>query len=141
MKWIALLLLALCGCASDVALPPAQISTADFGVTPMPNHIFVVTYKGSAQDSRERVLDLALLKASQITRENELKYFVVVDPIASKPGETKYRSTLPEPAEFNNELVIQAFKGRPARTFSFRADATERTIYDKLRHAEETETL
>jgi hypothetical protein len=42
---------------------------------------------------------------------------------------------------WNNELLIQAFKARPHRAFSFRAQATEQTIYEKLRTAEEPETL
>ena len=141
MKWIVLLILGLCGCASDVALPPAQVPTGDFTVTPMPNSVYLITYKGPAQTPHQRVLDLTLLKASQLARQQDLKYFVIVDQMASQPGETKFRRTLPEPSEFNNELMIQAFKSRPERTFCFRAEATERAIYEKLRTAEVPEQL
>src|SRR5436189_5457101 len=141
MKWIGLLLLGLCGCASDVALPRPQVATTDFTVTPMPNNIFLITYKGPAQVPHQRVLDLTLLKASQLARQQELKYFVIVDQVASKPGETKFRSALPEASEFNNELMIQAFKGRRDRTFCFRAEGTEEAMYEKLRTSEEPEQL
>jgi len=141
MKCLGLLFLLLCGCASEVVLPPAQVATTEFTVTQMPNSVFLITYKGPAQTPHQRVLDLALLKASQLARQQDLKYFVLIDQVQSKPGEMKYRRTLPEPSEFNNELMVQAFKGRPERTFCFLAEETERAIYEKLRTAEEAETL
>jgi hypothetical protein len=141
MRYLAALLLLLTGCASDVVLPTAQVNTADFTVTTLPNHAFLITYKGPAQTPHQRVLDLALLKASQLARQQDFKYFVIVDAVESKPGEMKYRRTLPEPSEFNNELMVQAFKARPERTFCFLAEETERAIYEKLRTAEEAETL
>jgi len=122
-------------------LPTAQVSTADFAVTTLPNNVFLITYKGPAQTPHQRVLDLALLKASQLARQHDSKYFVVVDPLESKPGETKYRRTLPELSEFNNELMVQTFKGRPERTFCFLAEETERAIYEKLRTSEAPEML
>jgi hypothetical protein len=140
MKWIGLLLL-LCGCASKVVLPPPQVSTADFNVTSFPNQLHLITYKGAPEVPSERLLNLALLKASQVAQQQQLKYFAIIDQTDSKPGEIKYRRNLPSIEAWNNELLIHGFKGRPRRTFSFRADATEQAIYEKFRTAEEPETL
>ena len=140
VKWIALLLL-LCGCASDVVLPPPQVSTAEFTVAPYPNDLYLISYKGPAKVDTQRLMDLALLKASQVAQQHDLKYFVIVDQGTSTPGEVKYRTALPGADEWNNELLIQAFKERPHRTFSFLAKATEQSIYEKLRMASEPETL
>jgi hypothetical protein len=131
----------LCGCASDVVLPPPQVSTADFSVTPLPNNVYLIAYKGPAQPDSDRVLDLALLKASQVTQQHQLKYFVIVDQAGSKPGEMRFRRTVPGPSEWNNELLVQGFKGRPKRVFVFRARETEQTIYEKLRTADDPQTL
>jgi hypothetical protein len=139
MKWIAVVLL-LCGCASKV-LPPPQVAMNDFTVTPFPNDVYLIAYKGPSNVPAQRLLDLSLLKASQVAQQHDLKYFVIVDQRTSKPGEVKYRRTLPEPGEWNNELMVQGFKGRPARVFCFRAEATERAIHEKLRTAEELEAL
>jgi len=138
---MVLVLLALCGCASDHALPPPQVSTADFSVTPLPNNVFLIAYKGPEQTPRQRVLDLALLKASQAALEQKLDHFVIVDQFTSKPGEIKFLTALPDPGHFNNELLIQGFKGRPHRLFCFGAEATERAIYEKLRTAQQPEAL
>jgi hypothetical protein len=140
MKWIALVLL-FCGCASKVVLSPPAVALTDFTVTSLPNAVYVITYKGPAAVPNQRLLDLALLKASQVTQEQQLKYFVIIDQQGSTPGEIKYRPTLPRASEWNNELLIQGFKGRPRRLFCFRAETTENTIYEKLRTAEERETL
>ena len=141
MKWIGLGLLLLCGCASKIVLAPPKASTAEFATTPFPNDIYLITYKGPPEVPSDRLLDLALLKASQVTRENGLKYFVIVDQAASKPGEVKFRRTLPGPGEWNSELMVRGFKARPHRVFCFIAEATEEAIYEKLRTAEEPETL
>jgi len=140
MKWMALALV-LCGCASDVVLPPPQMAMTDFAVTAFPDETYLITYKGSPQTPGERVLDLALLKASQVAKQRELSYFVIVDQASSKAGEVKFRRSLPAPGEWNNELLIQAFKGRPERTFCFPVEWTEKAIYEKLRTAEEPEPL
>ena len=136
MKWMGLLLL-LCGCASKVVLPPPQLPTTDFSVNAFPNGMYLIAYKGPTNVPSERVMDLALLKASQVAREQELKYFVIVDQAASRPGEVKFRRSLPGAGEWNNELLIQAFKGRPHRVFCYRAEATEKAIYEKFRSAAE----
>jgi hypothetical protein len=141
MKWIGLTLLLFCGCASNVVLPPPQVSTADFAVTPLPHDVYLIAYKGPAQPATDRLLDLALLKASQVTQEKQFKYFVIVDQDSSKPGNMKFRRTLPGPGEWNNELLVQAFKARPRRVFCFRAEATEQAIYEKFRTVEEPATL
>jgi hypothetical protein len=140
MKWIALLLL-FCGCAAKTVLPPPMVSTADFEVGEFPNSLFLISYRGPAAAPSERLFDLALLKASQLAQERQLKYFVIIDQGASKPGEIKYRRTLPEPGDWNNELLIQGFKSRPHRVFALRANATEQAIYEKFRTAPEPETL
>ena len=140
MKWLALVLL-LCGCASDVVLPPPQVSTAEFTVAPFPNDLYLISYKGPAKLDTEHLMDLALLKASQVVQQHDMKYFVIIDQATSAPGEVKYRTALPGVGEWNNELLIQAFKDRHHRTFSFLAKATEQTIYEKLRAAPEPETL
>lgn len=140
MKWIALALL-LCGCASKMTLPPPQVSTAEFSVTAFPNDLYQIAWKGPAQADHERVLDLALLKASQVAQQHQHKYFMIVDQVASKPGEIKYRTTVPDASEWNNELLIQGFKTRPSRAFVFLSAATEQAIYEKLRTAPEPETL
>lgn len=141
MKWIGLLVIFLCGCASDQVLTPPQLPTGDFSVNAFPNGIYLITYKGAESVPTERVIDLALLKASQVTREREFKWFVIVDQIASKPGEIRFRRSLPAPGEWNNELLIQGFKERPERVFCYLAEATERAIYEKFRTSEEAETL
>lgn len=141
MKWLALVLL-LCGCASKHAgVPRPQVSTQEFAVTTFPNDVYLITYKGSNNVANERLLDLAVLKASQVAQQLHLKYFVIIDQPGSKAGEVKYRRTLPDPAEWNNELLVQGFKSRPDRTFVFLADATEQAIYEKLRTAPEPESL
>lgn len=140
MKWLVLAVL-LCGCASDVTLPPPQVSTAEFTVAPYPNDLYLISYKGPANAGTERLVDLALLKASQVAQQHEFKYFVIIDQATSTPGEVKYRTALPSANEWNNELLIQAFKDRPHRTFCFLAQATEQTIYEKLRAAPEPQTL
>ncbi|HTD88207.1 MAG TPA: hypothetical protein VK850_16650 [Candidatus Binatia bacterium] len=142
MKWIALLvLLVLCGCASHATLSTPQVSTQEFTVSPFPNEVFLIVWKGSNNVNNERLLDLAMLKASQVVQQHKLEYFVIVDQAASKPGEVKYRATAPSPAGWNNELLIQAFKDRPHRAFAFLAAATEQSIYEKFRTAPEPETL
>ena len=142
MKWIAsLLLLAFCGCASKQVLAPPQVSTSDFAVNAFPNSVYLISYKGPDTLPAARVLDLALLKASQVIQQQELKYFVIIDQASSTPGEMIFRRDLPALSEWNNELMIQAFKDRPERVFCFRADATENVIYEKLRTTPERETL
>ena len=141
MKWIMLPVLMFCGCASQVTLPTPQVSTADFTVSPFPTDTYLISWKGSTRVNNERLLDLALLKASQVAQEHQLKYFVIVDQAASRAGEVKYRTTAPSPSEWNNELLIQGFKDRPHRTFAFAAAATEQAIYEKIRTAPEPETL
>lgn len=140
MKWIALALL-LCGCASKITLPPPQVSTAEFSVAAFPNDLYQIVWKGSSQADTERVLDLAMLKASQVAQQHQHRYFMIVDQGASKPGEIRYRTTAPNAAEWNNELLIQGFKARPRRAFVFLSAATEQAIYEKLRTAPEPETL
>jgi hypothetical protein len=140
VKWIALALL-LCGCASDIVLPPPQVSTAEFTVAPYPNDVYLISYKGPEKADTERLTDLALLKASQVAQQYDLKYFVIIDQATSTPGQIKYRTALPGPGEWNNELLIQGFKDRPHRTFCFLAQATEQSIYEKLRAAPGPETL
>ena len=103
--------------------------------------MYLISYKGSSKVANERLLDLALLKASQVAQQQQLKYFVVVDQAASKAGEVKYRRSLPDPGEWNNELLVQGFKARPQRAVAFLAQATEQAIYEKLRTAPEPETL
>jgi hypothetical protein len=141
MKWMTLLVLLLCGCASQVPLPPPHVSTAEFTVSPFPNDMYLLSWKGSNRVSNERLLDLAMLKASKVAQEHNLKYFVIVDQAASNPGEVKYRTTAPGPGEWNNELLIQGFKDRPHRAFAFPAAGTEQAIYEKLRAAPEPETF
>ena len=140
VKWIALALL-LCGCASDIVLPPPQVSTAEFSVAPYPNDLYLISYKGPGNTDTERVMNLALLKAAQVAQQYELKYFVIIDQATSTPGQIKYRTALPAPGEWNSELLIQGFKERPHRAFCFQAAATEQSIYEKLRTAPEPETL
>jgi hypothetical protein len=140
VKWIALALL-LCGCASDIVLPPPQVSTAEFTVEPYPNDLYLIAYKGPENGNTERLMDLALLKASQVAQQYDLKYFVIIDQATSTPGQIKYRTGLPTPGEWNSELLIQAFKERPHRAFCFLAAATEQSIYEKLRTSPAPETL
>ena len=61
MKWIALLLVCLCGCAGKHVLPPPQLAMDDFSVTAFPNGVFLIAHKGAANVNTERVIDLALL--------------------------------------------------------------------------------
>ncbi|HKQ36977.1 MAG TPA: hypothetical protein VJ063_02800, partial [Verrucomicrobiae bacterium] len=117
MKWTGLALLVLCGCASKITLPPPKVSTAEFSVTAFPSDLYQIAWKGPAAADNERLLDLALLKASQVAQQHQLKYFMIVDPSISRPGEVKYRTTTPTAAEWNNELLIQGFKARPRRAF------------------------
>ena len=138
MKWIALLL--LCGCASTVTLPPPHVSTAEFTVTTYPNHLYLISYKGPAL-ANERLMDLALLKASLVAKQNQHKFFLVVDQPSSRMGEIKYRTTAPAASDWNNELLIQGFNARPHRAFAFLSEATEQAIYEKLRTAREPQTL
>ena len=84
-------------------------------------------------------MNLALLKASQTAIQHDLKYFIIIDQAASKPGEVVYRNTLPDPDAWNKELLIQGFKARPNRAFAFLSSATEQAIYEKLRTAPEPE--
>jgi len=141
MKWIALVGLLLCGCSSEKALSPPQVSTAEFAVTPFPNDVYLITWKGASDVAPDRLTDLALLKASQVAQQHDLKYFVIIDQAASKAGEVKYRTTAPSPGEWSNELLIQGFKERPHRAFVFLSAAVEQAIYEKLRTAPEPETL
>ena len=140
MKWIALVLL-LCGCASTVTLPPPQVSTADFAVETFPNDLYLISYKGPLKVTDERLFTLTLLKASQVAQQHQHRFFMIVDQLSSKTGEIKYRTTLPGPGEWTNELLIQGFNDRPHRAFVFRSEATEQAIYEKLRAAPEPETL
>lgn len=141
MKWIALLLVCLCGCAAKHVLPPPQLPMNDFSVTAFPNGVFLIAHKGAPDVLAERAIDLALLKASQVAQEQQFKFFVVIDQPASRPGEIKFRQNPPDPADWNRELMIQAFRARPVRVFCYRAESTERAIYEKLRAAEEGSAL
>ncbi len=140
MKWIALLVL-LSGCCSTVTLPPPKVSTAEFTVTTYPNDLYLISYKGTAPVPSERLLDLALLKASLVARQHEHKYFVIIDQAASRTGEMKYRTTAPSAGDWNNELMIQGFDERPDRVFAFLSEGTEHAIYEKLRTSREPDTL
>lgn len=141
MKWLALVLL-LCGCASKQAVVQRpQVSTEEFAVTTFPNDVYMITYKGSSNVPNERLQDLALLKASQVAQQLQYKYLVIIDQAASKAGEVKYRPSLPDPAEWNNELLVQGFKSRPDRVFCFLAQSTEEAIYEKLRTSPAPESL
>lgn len=136
-----LLALLLCGCASKVALLPPQVSTAEFNVTAFPSDMYLISYNGSPEADMDRLMDLALLKASQVAQQHQLKYFVIIDQANSKPGEVKYRAALPASAEWNKQLLIQGFKARPQRAFCFLSAATEQAVYEKLRTAPEPEPL